>query len=255
MWGGCLNKRVKKPQLLGRLVHMRGLRALVVILWVLAGFMLAQIVGVSVFQLVAPLFTNGMSPNAVVLTTILSALVYLFALVLVVGVMWWLRGWTVRQLRDRLGLKRSIQWKDLGTAIIGYVPYILVSIAITVMVTLFVPGFDVAEQQELGFDSLQGSLEFVLAFIALVVLAPIAEELLFRGYLFGTLRRMIAFWPSTIIVSALFGLVHGQWNVALDTFALSIILCFMREHTKSVWAPILLHMLKNGVAFSLLFVV
>ncbi|RYZ49901.1 MAG: CPBP family intramembrane metalloprotease, partial [Sphingobacteriales bacterium] len=57
-----------------------------------------------------------------------------------------------------------------------------------------------------------------------------------------------------IVTSIVFGAIHGQWNVAVDVFALSLILCSLREITGSIWAGVLLHMLKNGIAFYFLFI-
>jgi hypothetical protein len=61
-------------------------------------------------------------------------------------------------------------------------------------------------------------------------------------------------WAAIIITSLLFGAVHGQWNVAIDVFVLSLVLCSLREVTGNIWAGVLLHMLKNGLAFYLLFI-
>jgi membrane protease YdiL (CAAX protease family) len=56
-------------------------------------------------------------------------------------------------------------------------------------------------------------------------------------------------------VSALFGLAHMQWNVAIDVFVLSMVACYLRELTGSIWAGIILHCLKNLIAFIALFFV
>ena len=87
-----------------------------------------------------------------------------------------------------------------------------------------------------------------------MVLPPIAEELLFRGYLFGRLREQFGFWFTTLIVSIAFGFVHFQWNVGIDTAVLSVFLCYLRERTGSIWASMILHAIKNGFAYFLLFI-
>jgi membrane protease YdiL (CAAX protease family) len=98
-----------------------------------------------------------------------------------------------------------------------------------------------------------------LAFFTLVVLAPVAEETLFRGYLFGKLKHSVPVWAAALITSVLFGLVHvafsaqPDWPLALDTFVLSLMLCTLRQVSGSLWASMLLHMIKNGVAFYILF--
>ena len=48
--------------------------------------------------------------------------------------------------------------------------------------------------------------------------------------------------------------MHGQWNVGINVFAMSIVLCVMREITGSIYSGILLHMLKNMLAFYLLYI-
>ena len=45
-----------------------------------------------------------------------------------------------------------------------------------------------------------------------------------------------------------------QWAVTIDTFVLSLMLCALREYTGAIWAGVLLHAIKNGLAFYLLFV-
>lgn len=59
---------------------------------------------------------------------------------------------------------------------------------------------------------------------------------------------------STLLTSLLFGIVHLQWNVGVTVFALSVVLCAMREITGTTYAGILTHMIKNGVAFYMLFI-
>ena len=85
-------------------------------------------------------------------------------------------------------------------------------------------------------------------------MAPISEDILFRGYLFGKLRKYAPLWLSVLLTSLLFVLVHFQLNVSIDVFALSIVLCLLRVYTKSLWASILLHALKNAIAYYFLFI-
>ena len=102
----------------------------------------------------------------------------------------------------------------------------------------------------------------MVAFIILVVVAPVAEELIFRGWLYGKLRPMLSakmsdaasMTISIFLVSLLFGIVHMQWNVGVNVFAMSIVLCGLREITGTIYAGILMHMVKNGVAFWLLYI-
>ena len=70
----------------------------------------------------------------------------------------------------------------------------------------------------------------------------------------GKVSDLWAMIISIFLVSLTFGIVHLQWNVGVNVFAMSIVLCGLREITGTIYAGILLHMLKNGVAFYLLYV-
>lgn len=117
-----------------------------------------------------------------------------------------------------------------------------------------IPGFPSEQCQDVGFKQAFGS-ERTLAFLALVVVAPIVEEIVFRGVLYGKMRRSgLGIIPAILITSVLFGLAHWQWNVGLDVFALSVVSCLLRERTKGIGASIVLHMMKNAIAFYIMFV-
>ena len=118
-------------------------------------------------------------------------------------------------------------------------------------------------QQALGFDSGIGGIGLWLAGIGLIVLPPIAEEIVFRGFFYGMLRegRLSVFW-SVLITSLTFGSLHlftGQsgllWVALIDTFTLSVVLCLLREKTGSIWAGIFVHALKNAFVFVNLFII
>ncbi|HEX6258377.1 MAG TPA: CPBP family intramembrane glutamic endopeptidase [Candidatus Saccharimonadales bacterium] len=231
------------------------LRAAQLVVWTYAGFLVAQYaVGFIVAGLLflhVPLRELGDAGFSVVVT----ALVYLVSLLLVVGVPALFKQWeSVKAFARLVGLIHKPKLRYLAFTPAIYVLYFFVAGALITIIAQLSPGFDPGEAQNVGFENITHLWEYIAAFVALVICAPIAEELLFRGFLFGSLRERLAFWPSTLLVSGLFGFVHGQWNVAIDTFLLSGALCYLRERSQSLWPAILLHMIKNGVAYYFLFV-
>ncbi|HRK41339.1 MAG TPA: type II CAAX endopeptidase family protein [Candidatus Saccharibacteria bacterium] len=152
-----------------------------------------------------------------------------------------------------LGMAKKPGWNILWLPFVIWLAYMGVTI-VAAMGAQFLPWVDGDQAQEVGFDGISLPVEYILAFIALVVIPPIAEELLFRGYLFGRLRERFGFWVTAIVTSLTFGFVHLQWNVGIDTFVLSIFLCYLRETTGSIWASMVLHAIKNGIAYFLLFI-
>lgn len=155
--------------------------------------------------------------------------------------------------REELGMQHAPTFTDIGLAPIGYVVYLALSAGLTSLMSLF-SWFDASQAQDVGFNHYLVGGDRIIAMIALVFIAPIAEEIIMRGWLYGKLRTRLKAPLAIILVSVLFGLLHGQWNVAVATFALSSVLCVLREITGTIWSGMLLHMLSNGVAFYILYV-
>lgn len=160
-------------------------------------------------------------------------------------------GW--QKIAQLLGIHKRPTFTGFAWTLSAFAIYFWATIIVGMLVSL-IPGFDTEQPQDVGFEDVTTVIEYVMAFVGLVILPPIFEEVLFRGYLFGRLRRHVGFVFSTIVTSLAFGFVHGQWNVGVDTFVLSLFLCFLREYTGSLWAPMLLHALKNGLAYFFLFI-
>lgn len=161
---------------------------------------------------------------------------------------------SMAKIKELLGIVRRPVWTDLGIAIAYFIIYFAVATVISILLTAYVPGFDVKQKQDVGFNEVTDVFGLIAAFVALVVLAPVAEELIFRGYLFGNLKRVISLPIAIGVTSVLFGLVHGQWNVGIDVAILSVFLCLLRVKTDAVWAGIFLHMTKNSLAYFALFI-
>jgi len=159
-----------------------------------------------------------------------------------------------KNLAKLLGVFRWPRLSDIGLALLAFVAYFVSTAIVQALLIEFMPGYNVDEVQNVGFSTGIVGVELILAGIALVILAPVFEELIFRGYLFGSIRKYVPFWLTALVVSVLFGLAHGQVNVGVDVFVLSIFMCTVRERTGTVWPTILMHMIKNGLAFYLLFV-
>lgn len=160
---------------------------------------------------------------------------------------------------SKIGLVRP-RLKDLGWAVVYYGLYFLAFIGVSIFVNLFT-GIDTQQEQQIGFETAHTTGQLLLVFASLVILPPIAEEIMFRGFLFSSLRARFNYWTATIVSSVLFGIAHLQfgssapllWIAAIDTFILACFLCHLRETMNSIWPPIFLHGLKNFVAFIVLF--
>ncbi len=132
-----------------------------------------------------------------------------------------------------------------GRVIVFWLGVLLIFIAAETLIETFI---EIPVDQFLRLMS--GSGHLGIAFVA-VVLAPILEELIFRGYLFKTLRHSwLGFSGTLMATSLLFTLIHlGQYSAVImwEMFIFSLILGVAREKTGSIYVPWFLHMMNNFI--------
>ncbi|MBQ3093939.1 MAG: CPBP family intramembrane metalloprotease [Clostridia bacterium] len=87
----------------------------------------------------------------------------------------------------------------------------------------------------------------VISALATVVVAPVVEELVFRGIAYTSLKSVMPRWLAAVLVSATFGLLHGTAIWFSYTFVLGFVMIFVYEQTKSLWGSIALHAAFNIV--------
>jgi len=80
--------------------------------------------------------------------------------------------------------------------------------------------------------------------------APVGEELLYRGMLFGALRRRWGFWGAASVSSLAFGLFHMIPLQILMAMLLGVVLCWVYERSGSLWAPVVVHLVNNLLALA-----
>lgn len=156
--------------------------------------------------------------------------------------------------KSQLGLTGWLKWREIGLAVAGFVLAFVLRIVMLLMVKELFPGFNIEQKQDLGFSfSWQNSrLELMAVFFTLVVLAPVVEELIFRGFMFEKIRARSGFVMTTLLVSVLFGLAHfmgGGWVAVVVTFSLSVVMCLTREVSGSIYPAMIIHAMNNGLAF------
>lgn len=100
---------------------------------------------------------------------------------------------------------------------------------------------------------------WVLAGFGLLV-APLMEELFFRGFLYPVLARRLGVVVAVLLTGLGFGLIHASqlgkaWAPVLIVFLVGVVLTIVRAVTKSVAAGVLMHFAYNGTIFGLMFVV
>lgn len=170
------------------------------------------------------------------------------------------RRWSWQKIRQGMGLGK-LGWLDGGYAVFGLILY-LAAYTLTLNITNVFFHVNVNQEQSIGFSGAAGFVPLALTAISLVVLPPLVEEIVFRGFLYGGLRKKLTPGIAAIITSITFAAPHALessdgtllWVAAIDTFTLSLVLCYLREKTGSIYAGIGVHAIKNGLAFITIFV-
>lgn len=150
---------------------------------------------------------------------------------------------------QQLGL-RGFAASALGVAALTYFAYIVFAVIYASIVEPEQEDFT----RELGLD--EGGIAAFVAGALIVVAAPISEEVFFRGFMYGGLRRRMPMWAAAILSGLVFGLLHytgpDSIGVVPQLAVLGVLLAWLYERTGSLWPPVLLHALNNGIALAVL---
>ncbi len=85
------------------------------------------------------------------------------------------------------------------------------------------------------------------------IAAPIGEEFFFRGFLYNSAKRRLGVRAATCLSAAIFALVHVGPLAVVPIFFMGVLLAMAYERTRSLWVPIIMHMVNNGVAMTVSF--
>jgi hypothetical protein len=142
----------------------------------------------------------------------------------------------------------------LGYIVLAYFAAIGLVNIYGILIDVF--GLDLLEPgQQLPDDFYDHDSVVILTGIAIVFMAPIAEEVFFRGFIFAGLRRYLNLPIAGSLSGALFALAHGDPGLILPFAGVGLVLAFVYERSGSLWAPIGVHFVFNSVSFLLLLLI
>lgn len=88
--------------------------------------------------------------------------------------------------------------------------------------------------------------DILLQSIWMILAAPLSEELIFRGVLFGRVREYSGFLVAAVVSSALFGVTHGYILQGIYSMLIGLILCMIYERNGRLWQCVVFHMAANA---------
>jgi membrane protease YdiL (CAAX protease family) len=146
----------------------------------------------------------------------------------------------------QFGLRPTPLWRAVRLVVLTLVGFLLFSL-------IWGVAFHVGKEKTLEQLGADVSTALLLLSAGLTcVMAPICEEMLFRGFIFAALRNWKGVWPAAVITGLLFGGVHAGSAPAIDLVPLAVLgfaLCLLYRSTGSLYPCIAAHSLNNSLAF------
>ena len=113
-------------------------------------------------------------------------------------------------------------------------------------------GIEIKPQEILlELNNIDKPLHLTLFIFTSVIIAPIYEELLFRGIILPKLLNRFGHIKSIMISSIIFSILHFHFPALLPLFILSVVLSYLYLITGSLWSSIFLHALFNGITVAI----
>ncbi len=172
---------------------------------------------------------------------------FAFVGVMTFGTIEWVRN---RRVSDLFGLRRIGLPRIIIISILGGVASLMICAKFVgdfsnEYLKLMFGNLDLQEPVKMLQES-TSNLHLGLSILMACVAAPLVEELLFRGYMYGTLRRLTNPIFSALVIGALFAVVHGNLPALLPLWAFSLLLCLAYELTGCLWVSVGIHMFFNA---------
>ena len=138
-----------------------------------------------------------------------------------------------------------------GTALLPWA-VLLASLVFAYAYLAFVDaaGLERLEPSPLPLDTLDSNLRRAGMFVLVVLIAPLAEETFFRGFMLPVLASRWGFILGAGMTSLLFAVTHGTLGIILPAFMTGMLLAWLYYRTGSVWSCILAHGTQNALAYA-----
>jgi membrane protease YdiL (CAAX protease family) len=222
--------------------------------WV-AAFMVFQVVA-GIGALVAAVATDksGRDPAAIILDLSAFALPMIWGLV-IVEIILLLLLWLYLRKGDRKSAIQLDKWSDLPFA-----KTVLIAVALIGAGLAFnwayseyvVPDIKVQEELRKLFAAIPSTMpNQILLFVAVAIIAPLLEELLFRGLLQKSLSHKMPVWAAIAISALVFGAMHMDFYAMPPLVMMGAIFGVIYHLTGSLRVTILLHVVNNAAALAL----
>jgi membrane protease YdiL (CAAX protease family) len=184
---------------------------------------------------------------------ILMGIQYLLVSGVTIAVIWHRMGPRASRPLRVLGVRAKRALRLIGTGLTGYGAFLTGMLAIAALLgRLIGDAMPLAQSTEEIIGSAQSAGEIAIYFVLVCVFAPVFEELIFRGYVYAGLRRIMSVRTAIISGAAIFAAVHLNAEAFLVVGLIGALLCYLYERTRSLIPGIIAHGVHNGLVLAVM---
>lgn len=159
--------------------------------------------------------------------------------------------------------RKHVSWRELGFRVPPLLPLLLTPLVFVAQLTILIISnlvltFIIGEFENPQVAALTDPngfswTNYIVAFVTVAIVAPIVEELIFRGLLYQWLRARSNVVVAVLASAAIFSGAHVFPVLLPALFGVGIVLALAFEWSKSLWVTITLHFMQNALAISAFF--
>lgn len=194
---------------------------------------------------VAVLGLNGLLRISISENNVALMLLVIVQDMIIVGAAWTFSVLRYRVGWEQLGLRRFdaafgclFSFALLGLSYLIRICYVVIAMAL---------GLELQPQEVIYRMDVSG-WNFLITFVSVAVIAPLTEEIFFRGFLYASLRTRVGVSKAMLISTLFFTALHFSVDAFIPILVLGVFLAWVYEKTGSLYPGILLHAANNGVA-------
>jgi membrane protease YdiL (CAAX protease family) len=184
---------------------------------------------------------------------ILMGIQYLLVSGVTIAVIWHRVGPKASRPLRILGMRVKHSLRLIGTGVSGYAAFLAAMLAVAALVGwLMGDAMPLAQTTEEIIGSAQTPGEVAIYFVLVCIFAPVFEELIFRGYVYAGLRRIMSPRGAIIVGAAAFAAVHLNAEAFLVIMLIGAMLCYLYERSRSLIPGMIAHGLHNGLVLAIM---
>jgi hypothetical protein len=150
------------------------------------------------------------------------------------------------------GINKIGVFETIKLVLTGYLLFLGITLIISLIIiytNIKIPGYQIQEKILPLFGD--GLINIIIAGIIIIVIAPILEEVFFRGFILRSMVNKTGIVAGSLISAGIFAVFHMQWGSIIPIFILGLIINSLVIKKKSIIPAIFFHIFNNAISFTI----